>query len=372
MIMLKRITVIILLFLFFSLPIKAQENDIYKEQYDSIGAEEIKYSLPEETRQFLYENGIDPADYNWTENLSSENVFAHIFNFLTKEIKRPLSVCAACLCIVLLTAAITSFASDSSMAAATYTSVLSVCAVLVPTALSTVSASVSALKGVSVFMLSFIPVFATATAVSGAVGTSAVMSSVLLVVTQGLSYISSFVITPLMGGYLAVSISASVSPLISQSGIAESIKKIALWILSLASTVFLGVLGIQTTVSASADSLSMRTAKFVLGSTVPVAGTAIAEAFSTVTASISLLRSSVGIYGVVAIIAIFAPLILELLLWRLSLLINITVSEIFSLSKISALLRAIDMMLSLLIGIILCVTVVFIISLTIVTSAGKT
>lgn len=371
--MLKRITVIILFLLVFTLPVSAQENDIYNEQYESIGADDIKYSLPEETRQFLYENGIDPSDYNWTDNLSSENVFAHIWNFITKEIKKPLSVCAACLCIILITAAITSFANnDSSMTAATYTSVLSVCALLVPTALSSVTASVSALKGVSTFMLSFIPVFATATAVSGAVGTSVVMSSVLLVVTQGLSYISSFVITPLMGGYLAVSISACVSPLISQSGIAESIKKVALWILSLASTVFLGVLGIQTTVSASADSLSMRTAKFILGSTVPVAGTAIAEAFSTVTASINLLRSSVGIYGVVALVAIFAPLILELLLWRLSLLINITVSDIFSLSKISALLRAIDMMLSLLIGIILCVTVVFIISLTLVTSAGKT
>ncbi len=369
----KKLTLFTLLIIFFAFPVAAEDNNVYKEQYESIGADDIKYSLPEETRQFFYENNIDPADYNWTENLSSENVFGHILEFLRSGVKTPVKACAAILTVILLTAAVASFTGENgTVTAAVYASVLSVCTVIIPPSLKVITASVSALKGSTVFMLSFIPVFATVTAISGAVGTGTVMSSVLLLVTQAVSYISSFVITPLMGGYLAISISSSVSPLISQSGIAESIKKIALWILSLVSTVFLGVLGLQTTVSASADSLSMRTAKFILGSSVPVAGAAISEAFSTVTASIQLLRSSVGIYGVVALVAIFAPLLLELILWRICLLINIAASDIFSLSKVSSLLRAVDMMLSLLIGIILCVTVVFIISLTIVISAGKT
>ena len=174
-----------------------------------------------------------------------------------------------------------------------------------------------------------------------------------------------------MGGYLAVSVTSSVSPLINQSGIAESIKKIAMWILSFISTVFIGVLGIQTTVSASADTLTMRTAKFILGSSIPVAGTAISEAFSTVTSSMGLLKSSVGIYGVVVLLLIFLPIITELILWRIVLLINTAASDIFSLPKISSVLKAVDMMLALLIGIILTIAVVFIISLTVVITAGK-
>ena len=220
-------------------------------------------------------------------------------------------------------------------------------------------------------MLSFIPVFAVIVAASGAPVTSASSSGLLLLATQAVSYFSSFVILPLMGGYLALSISSSVSPLINRSGIAEGIKKIAVWVLSAVSAVFVGILGVQTAVNSAADNLSVKTAKFILGTAVPVAGTALSEAVNTVTASMGLLKSSVGIYGTVAAAAIFLPLIIELLMWRAVLIVTGAVSELMSLPKISSLLKAVDVMISLLVGIMLLTLTVFIISLTVVVTFGK-
>lgn len=134
------------------------------------------------------------------------------------------------------------------------------------------------MKGLSVFMLGFIPVFAVIVAASGGAVTSASMSTLLLTAAQGVSYISSFAVLPLMGGYLAVSIGSSVSPLMQRSGIAETVKKLALWITAFISTVFAGILSIQTAVNSSADTLTAKTARFIIGSSVPVAGGVLSEA----------------------------------------------------------------------------------------------
>ena len=141
--------------------------------------------------------------------------------------------------------------------------------------------------------------------------------------------------------------------------------------MSFISTVFLGVLSIQTVVNAHADNLSMRTAKFIIGSAVPVAGGVLSEALGTLTASVSLLKSSVGIYGVIICCLIFLPIIIELILWRFSLWVADFVSLQFSLSKISSLLQSIDAVLSILIGVILLTAAMFIISLSVVIGSSN-
>ncbi len=367
----KRVIVFILLMLVFSIPVSAEE-DTYYTQYQNVGAEQLQESLSDNVREFFSENDIDPADYNWVNKLTVKSIFSHIFTLFTGGIKTPLTAGATLLGIILVTAALTSFGMSERFEAAVYAAILAVSAVIAADIWQSVSVAVNAVKGSSTFMLSFIPVFAATVALSGGTVTAASMSGLLLGACEFVSYCASFAVLPLMGGYLALSISSGVSPLIGQSGIVESVKKISMWILSLASTLFIGILGIQTAVNAAADSVTLRTAKFILGTSVPVAGGVLSEAVSTISASVGLLRSSIGIYGVVAIAAIFLPVIAELLLWRVVLILCSGVSDIFSLPKISGILKAVDAMLSVLVGIILLVAGMFIISLTVVVTMGKT
>ena len=372
----KKILFILVFLAVFAIPVCAEgENggdDIYLEEYKISGADKLPDILPDSTKSYFEENGIDPSEYTWVNGISGENVFRHIWNFLKDGVKTPLKCGAGILGIILITGVVAAACEgQGAMSAAVYASVLSTAAVLAAPIYASVSASVGAMKACSTFMLSFIPVFAVIVAASGAPVTSASSSGLLLLATQAVSYFSSFVILPLMGGYLALSVSSSVSPLINRSGIAEGIKKIAVWVLSAVSTVFVGILSVQTAVNSAADNLSVKTAKFILGTAVPVAGTALSEAVNTVTASMGLLKSSVGIYGTVAAAAIFLPLIIELLMWRAVLIFTGAVSELMSLPKISSLLKAVDVMISLLVGIMLLTLAVFIISLTVVVTFGK-
>ena len=339
-------------------------DEFYSEQYKNSGSEEIENNLPEQTREYFKNNGIDPSDYNWVNSISAESVFKHIFTFIASGAKAPLKAGAGILAIILISAALGCVEIKSSaMTAAVYAAAAASAAVIAVPVSSVINASVNALQGTGIFMLSFIPIFAVIVAASGAAVTAASMSALLLAAAETVTYISSFAVLPLMGGYLAVSVSGAVSPAIKKSGIAETVKKLAFWIMAFISAVFIGILGIQTAVNASADTLASKTAKFIIGSSVPVAGGVLSEAINTVTASMGLLKSSVGIYGALACAVTLLPLVIELLIWRAVLLVTSAASELFSLGGIAGLLRAVDSMMSVLIGIILLVGAMFVISL---------
>lgn len=370
----RKIILIIALIFLFSFPVCAKEKDyeeFYKEQYELSEAEELGDYLPENAKEYMNENGLNPENPNWVNNLSSKNVFQHIWEFIKSGAAKPLAAAAGVLAVILISAAISNMDGGEAHSAAIYASALSAAAIICGPVFEVVKAAVNAMQGCAVFMGAFIPIFAVIVASSGSPITSASMSSLLLMAAQVVSFISNFVVVPLLGGYLSISLASSVSPLLSNSNIADGIKKLSFWIMSLLTTVFIGILSIQTAVNASADTLSVKTAKFIIGSSVPVAGTVLSEALTTVTASMGLLKSSIGIYGVVACAAIFLPLIVELFIWKVCLVLTAAISDLFSLPKISSLLRAVDTVMSVLSGIILLTSAMFIISLSVVVMAGK-
>lgn len=376
----RRILRLLILFCLFaaasSLSVTAEESstpeEFYAEQYKNSGAEELDGALPDETREFLIRNGIDPSDYNWVNSFTAESVFGHIAEFVKSGAKAPLRAGAGIIAIILIAAALGSMEIKSSaVSAAVYASCAAAAAVISVPVSSVINASVSALKGTSVFMLSFIPVFAVIVAACGSAVTSASMSALLLAASETVSYISGFVILPLMGGYLAIALSGAVSPMMKKSGIAETVKRLAFWIMAFISTVFVGILGIQTAVNASADTLASKTVKFIIGTSVPVAGGVLSEAVSTVTASMGLLKASVGIYGALACAVTILPLVIELVLWRAVFLATSAAAELFSLPEIAGFLRAVDSMAAVLVGILLLVGAMFIISLAVVVTGVR-
>lgn len=369
--MIKKTVLIFCFLILFSFSAAAETADFYEQQYKLSGADELEDALPEKAEEFMRENEILPDSGNLSETITAQNVFSHIWGFIKSGAKTPFISGVSVLGVIFISAAVEGWGASVSAEAVKYATVISAVSVIAAPVSAVITAGVSAMKGCAVFMTAFIPVFAAVCTAAGNAVTSASMSALLLGAAQGVSFIANFIVIPLMGGYLAITVASSVSPVISNSGIADGIKKLSFWIMSLTSTLFIGIISIQTALGASADGLSVRTAKFIIGSAVPVAGPALSEALTTVTAAIGTLKASVGIYGVIACAVIFLPILAELFLWRLVLAVTDAVSSLFSLGKISSVLKGVDAVMSVLIGIILLILAVFIISLTIVVGAAK-
>lgn len=374
--MMKKILVNIIIFMFvFCIPAAAEESlddSFISEQAQLSGADTLGDALPDEAKEFFSENEIDAENGEWVNDLTPGNVLKMMWEFTKEGMAAPFACGGMIMAIILISGALNSAESGISSTTASFAVTATAAAVITAPLLSVINSAVHVMQGVADFMTVFVPVFAVIVVSSGKAMTGVSMSSLLLGAAQGVELMANHFVIPLMCGYLSVSIVSGVSPLLAHSSIAGGIKKISFWIMSLITTVFLGILSIQTVVNASADSISTRTARFIIGSSVPVAGTVLSEALTTVTASLGMLKTSVAIYGVAACCIIFLPIFINLLMWRLSLNITAFAADIFSAQKISLLLKSADTAISVLCGIILLTCAMFIISLTVVVSAGKT
>ncbi len=361
-------TVLLLLFLF---SFSANAEQLYEEQYEKSGAGSLQENLPEETKELLESLEIDPSNSEWVNKITTGNVFTMIADIIKTEGKTPISTAAAVIGVVLLISAIKSFsARESTDTLMSYIATVAVAGVALLPLYNVITATARTVKAGAQFMLSFVPVYCTVLVASGKPTTSAVSGSLLMGASEGVVQLATYVITPIAGAYLAVCMCGCVSPVINMSGIAELIKRTVNWSLSLLMTVYMGVLSIQTTINAAADNLAVKTGKFVVGSFVPVVGGPISEALTTVGACVSLLKSSVGIYGIVIEALLVIPTVLWLFLWRLSLIASSSVAAMFELPKIATLIKAADTAVSFLMGILLICALAFILTLTVLTLSG--
>ncbi len=364
----KKLTVFIMVLMLFCLDItcNAQEltpDGIYGEQYNASGADGLSDCLPNDVKEYMDSIDISGFDTSWTSELTLQNIFQQIAGFIKSGGKRPITAGCSILAVLLFGAAAGGLTENKSL---DFVLTVGITASAVMPAISTVISCVSAIETVGTFMLSFIPVYAAILISRGRTLTAAGYSTVMLVAAEAVTTACSLVITPLTGMQLGLSVSSSVLTEINVTSIGRTIKRASTWILSLSTTVMLAILGIQTLVNGSADSVTDKTAKFFVGTTVPVVGSAVGEALSTVKGCLKLLGSSVAVYGIVAIAMIMLPVVVELLMWRVVLLLTAMVSEVLGREKSATLIRSVDSCVAFVLGIIIFIGVLFIISVTVV------
>ena len=370
----KRILILLVAFLFFTavflVTASAQENP-YKEGYDASGAQELYDLLGENADRVIEELEIDMQDPDWVNRLDPESVFSVIAGFFKEGLKRPLICGGGMLAVILLMAAANTFESFKAYSdVAGYVFVLITAAGVLMPLFSLIQSCSEAVKGISTLMLGFVPIYAGILTVGGQGITASGMSFLLLAAAGAVSNFSSLVIVPLMSCYLGVGLAGSVMPTGGTNRLGESIKKAAMWLLSLATTIFLGLLSVQTAVNRASDNLGVKTLKFMIGSFVPVAGGALSDSFTTLLGSVRLLKTSVAMFAVVGIAVTVLPIVIELLIWRITIYFLESASELFCVGLRTDVLRSADCVLAVLIGVLLFTATLFIISLAVISGGG--
>lgn len=366
----KSVSIIIFAVFIFLIPsvFAAQTDDksLYEEQYFASGIGNLEDALPNDVKQELNEFDISDMQLEWKEKLEPLNVFSKIFDIFKNGFKSPLIAGCTIIAIILFGACVGGVTSDDKVIK--YVLSIGIVAAAVLPCVSIIGTCVSAVKSLSVFMSSFIPIYAGILIAEGRTVTATGFSGVMLFVTEAVSMIISFIVVPLSGMQLALCVCGSVSSEINISSFAKAIKRVAVWILSLCSTVLLGILGLQSAVSVPADNMAVKTTRFIIGTAVPIVGNTVSEAMSTVRGCLKLLGSSAAVYAVIAVALIYLPIIAELFIWRVVLLVCAAVADMISTENIAGLIRNVDSVISFVLGVMILIAIVFIIALTMVTA----
>lgn len=335
----------LLLFLF--IPVSSYSMDYSEEEYNktlsSYDLSSFEKELDADTYKMLDELGVLDFSYESITGLSFNDIVGLLKSLFQKKAELPIKSSVTVLIFILLSAFLQSLKAESddsvNMIYSTATALLVATVVLVKLT-STVSLASMAISVASNFVYAFIPVFCSIVVASGGITTGFSTNTTLLILAQGLSFISSNVFMPIVNCYLALGVTSSLRYELNLDKLLSSVKKIITTCISFVSGVFVSVLSVKTAVAGRADMLGLRSIRFAINSVVPVIGSSISEGLLSIQAYSSLIKSSVGIVGVMAVVLVFLPSIIEVVLWRISLTLCVIVSDIFGDKSVSAVLNA--------------------------------
>ncbi|MCM1334581.1 MAG: stage III sporulation protein AE [Bacteroides sp.] len=328
----------------------------FAEPYD-YGGDELYSALPDEARAYLDEKGITP-DNNGAADLSIVEILSDLWDMFVENAEQPLKMFASIAAVILLTAVMSglkgSFDQPKTDYAFTLVSSLAgtmIVAGFLSAALSGIDAALSA---ASDFLLAYVPVLAGVVAVGGQAATASVFTSVMMVVIELLTQAASKLLIPLSGMMLGVSAAGGLNPELKLDRIAAGLQKGIIWVLGLIMTVFIGVLTLQSSIASATDTFALRTARFAVSTGIPFVGGAVSEALATVKGSLSLVRSGIGSFGIVAVSCLLLPTMLHTLCYRLFLFLAEILSDLFSAEALGKIVRCGESVMSILIAIISC------------------
>lgn len=344
------------------------------ELAEEYGVYSISEALPYDAESFLEDNGISPDDPESITALSPKTVISYMIEKLKHSAAAPVKLLGLILSVVMLGAASGAAADSLGSRGGTelYRAVAVMAAVTltVPSVESCIKSCADTLQSGSEFMLCYVPIFAGVSAAAGNAASSVSYNAVVLLIAEGAVKLSSDILMPVISVCTAMSIIDAVNPSFSLSSVTGVLKKTVSLFLGFVMTVFTGLLSIQSIVGASADTLGVKTAKFVVSNFVPVVGSAVADAYSTMRSGLGLLRGAAGAFGIIALCVMLLPPVLETLCLYLALSAGEAAAEMFGVKELGVFFKGTASLLSLTAAVLACFAVMFVISTVILMAAG--
>lgn len=318
------------------------------------GRERIYEAVPDDVRESLGEKNITP-DNSGALNLTFAQVLSDFWALIKNRAERPLRLFCS-LCGVVLFCALAESFTEAGNLKGVFSAVGVLCgAVIATTAIYEILGdTLGTLSSAANFTLVFIPVFTGIAAVLGHAASASAVNAATLAATQLFSQLAVNFLAPLCGTIVGVSVAGASHPQMKLDKLGELVKKFVVWGLTLIMTIFMSVLSMQTLVASAADNTAIKTAKFMVSQGVPIVGGTISDAVNTLQGGLSMLKSSVGTYGIIAAAAIIVPALAGLFCCKLALVCAENLAEMFGLKEMSALYKSCGAALTIIIAVVFC------------------
>lgn len=367
------IVLVIMALLFFPFKAYAQEETVLTDEL-GIDTGMIYDNLTPEAKDFIDEKNLSVENTEAMTEITPQEVLVYIWDTFKDKLTKPLKILASLLSVMLISVIVNS--TEDSLSSKSMSGMFGVISVLISVGI--ISDSVSecintaseALTSGSRFMVGYVPVFAGITASSGSVTSAAAYNMLVIMISQGATQIFAGIIVPVLSVCMAMGIIEAINPEFRLSGITEGVKKGVTFVIGFIMTIFIGLMSLQSIVGASADTLGVKAAKYMVSNWVPFVGGAIADTYTTVKHSLGLLRGGAGFLGIAVIFIMIVPPLVEIIAMRLIFSAADIISDLFGIPQMKILLKNTGWILSITLSILMCFAVMLIISTTILMLVG--
>jgi stage III sporulation protein AE len=273
------------------------------EELSVVDTEELEYAVPEDVMSLFDDLSLD-ADADLESGL--QDILSSLSEQSGGAIRSAVRSAAVILSIVMLCSLVGQFGGSLPANAVTVAGVLAIMAACAGNLNTMISLGKQTMDQVQVFSNVLLPTMAAATVASGATNASAAIYAATVLFSNLLMNCITALLLPMVYAYLALQTADAAIGNDTLRRMAELLHSLLSSCLKWLLLVYIAYLSITGVVSGSADSAQIRAAKLALSGAVPVVGSIIADASETVLVSAALLRTSVGVFGMLVILGICA------------------------------------------------------------------
>ena len=342
-----------------------QEQDPVMDQYYSAGGNMVGESI--EIEDFDYTDAVDSITKG-KSTFSGGDILSGAVSAFLREIKLACANSAKILIVAVALSVVAAFCENKQV----FETGFYVCmAVVFIQAMSSFNAAMditkNTMENMGIFMKTAIPMVASMLVASGKVVGGAAMTGSLFAI-YGAAEAVQKIVYPL--AVIAVSLGAvnNLSDAINLRSLFNMVKKAAVWILGIVSTLFSAMLFLQSVASSSASNAGAKVAKYAIGSFVPFVGGMLSDSLESVIASSGAIKSAAGIAGVFAIVFMCLTPIIQVLAIALSYKLLAVVLSPVADKRIVGAMEDFSSGVSILIAMLLSVSMMFIVAMGIVAS----
>ena len=148
----------------------------------------------------------------------------------------------------------------------------------------------------------FTPILATLTVLTGGTSTAAIYQPSAVFLSSGAVEIVSGFIFPATISVVVLNFMSKLNPKMSFTGVSSLVKSIMKWVIGITVTVFSIFITMQSSASSLFDGILFKATKFVVGNSVPIVGNFLSSGFDMLSSAGLLIKSSVGLCGIVILL----------------------------------------------------------------------
>ena len=227
----------------------------------------------------------------------------------------------------------------------------------------------SVISSMTDFITKFAPILSSLLIVSGKAVSASAFHPILGTAVFFSTLIIENCIIPLAVYSAVLSVANNLSDQIQISGFCRIVVSVSKWILTAVFTIFTGICGIYGFAAPAIDVVSAKTAKFAIGSLVPVVGRFLSDTLDTVVSASTMMKNAVGGAGIFTLFSMVLLPIIKIAVMQFMLRICSALIEPLTDKKISKLLSDISDTIAVIFGMVLAVLVLFIICISIIIGA---
>lgn len=250
-------------------------------------------------------------------NFSWPDLFRAILRYLGKEVTANFNLLGQIIILTVISAVLSIFHQSFNSKTISNTAnslIFLVIAVLILQAFHlAIQIGTEAVNNMVTFMQALLPVLLSILVSIGALTSAAIFQPLTLLIITGLATIIKNIVFPLIFLSVVLNIVTRINQHFSLDRLAAFFKETSMTLLGLLMVIFVAGLLLQGGAAAIADSLTLRTAKYLTGTFIPVIGKIFSDALDLIISCSLIIKNALNFFGMLIIIIIIAFPIIKIL-----------------------------------------------------------